>query len=98
MKTKEQFDGIVNDFFNTVHGKTGGTFFVAILEFMDKHKFQNKIINHLYESEHECVYFFTDHLLNDVGIVTVEVFGKQFICYVGSKKEAQNIIQNRLLK
>ena len=85
-------------FFNAVLGKTGGTFFVAILDFMDKHKFQNKIINHLYESEHECVYFFTDHLLNDVGIVTVEVFGKQFICYVGSKKEAQNIIKNRLSK
>ena len=98
MKTKEQFDGIVNDFFNTVQGKTGGTFFVAILEFMDKHKFQNKIINHLYESGHECVYFFTDHFLNDIGILTVEVFDKQFICYVGSKKEAQDIIQNRLLK
>ena len=75
-------------FFNAVLGKTGGTFFVAILDFMDKHKFQNKIINHLYESEHECVYFFTDHLLNDVGIVTVEVFDKQFICYVGSKKRS----------
>ena len=98
MRTKEQFDEIANDFLITVCGKTGGAFFVAILEFMDKHKFQNKIINHLYESERECIYFFTDHLLNDVGIVTVEVFDKQFICYVGSKKEAQDIIQNRLLK
>lgn len=98
MKTKEQFEKMASDFYYTIYGKVGDAFFDAVLAFMDKHKFQNNVIARLHQSDSESVLFFTDHPLNDMGIVFVEAFDKQSLFYVGSKREAQIIILNRQLK
>ena len=44
MKTKKEFEDIVVDFRDALHGTAGDAFTYAVLSFMKKHKFEQNVI------------------------------------------------------
>lgn len=92
MKTKEQFENIQIDFRNTINGKSGDAFAEAIIQFMNRHKFQSPTVSCLHESKTGNIMFFTDHPFNDIGFIFIEMYDMQSAFYVGSKTEAKMIL------
>lgn len=91
MKTRQDFEMIIDDFYNTTNGKMEKAFIDSIIDFMDKHNFQMKIINTIYEDENFSVLFLTDNIFNDYGIFFVEA--STSFTFVGEKKQVkQNIL------
>lgn len=93
MKTKKEFEDIVVDFRDALNGTAGDAFTYAVLSFMKKHKFEQNVMICLHDSFAGATLFFTDHYMNDIGFVFVDLKCGLSAIYVGSKTETKRMLQ-----
>lgn len=74
MRTKKDFEMIADDFYYSTHRKTGIEFMVAVYDFMERHNFEHKFSNIIYENGTACVTLITDNIFNTVGFVYIEFY------------------------
>lgn len=76
MKTLHDFEQLCPSFKDAVVGKQGTEYIAAVDEFMTTNQFEQHINSHIFEDDNFGIWFFTDHVKNECGIMFIEEFGK----------------------
>lgn len=92
MRTQEEFIAIIPSFRDAICAKQGKSFIGAVDGFMSQHNFEQHVMSRLFEDEKFGVWFYTDNVDNDCGIMFVEQFGKDAATLVCTRETANRMI------